>query len=341
MLVILYSAFGDLALALAALQSIRTHHKNSRLVFLTRDNLWQAIQPFGLFDEAILDGHERLFFRNHHGAVKILRQIESYKFATIYDLHNNHRSRSQLLLLRLRRRIKLKFFGFAKVRSFPRARLPLYRPVRGKVWNSHITTALGEWLGTTGVACDKPPDLSALTPHLASSLPKEAQALTQPFALLVAGGSLVRKTSSNLWPPQKIKIWPARHYAEIAERLSKRGLCPVLIGTEQDRPLVEPILARVPESVDLLGKTNLLALVALAQEATVVIANDNGPAHWLSLAGAPVVSLFGKQPPARVWSPIGQNVQVLTSPILADLSPDTVWQAVEKILCEKNLTSKN
>ena len=337
MLVILYSAFGDLALALAALQAIGRHHKDSRLVFLTRDNLWQAIQPFGLFDEAILDSHERLFFRNHQGATKILRQIESHKFATIYDLHNNHRSRSQILLLRLRRILKLRPFGFAKVYSFPRTRLPLYRPVRGKAWNRHMTQALHQWLGTTGVPCDKPPDLSALTPHLASSLPKEAQALTQPFALLVAGGSLARKTSSNLWPPQKIKIWPSRHYAEIAERLSKRGIVSVLIGTEQDRPFIEPILARVPESLDLLGKTDLLALVALGQQATVVIANDNGPAHWLSLAGAPTVSLFGARPPAEVWSPIGDKVQVLTSPILADLTPDRVWQAVESILNEKKL----
>ena len=290
-LVILYSAFGDLALALSALQAIHQHHQGARLVFLTRANLWQAIQPFALFDQAILDNHERLFFRNHQGAIKILKQIESHQFATIYDLHNNHRSRTQILLLRLRRILKLKLFGFAKVHSFPRARLPLYRPVRGKVWNTHITTALSEWLATAGVTCDQQADISPLTQQQAS-LP---QNLTQPFALLVAGGSLARKTGSRLWPPRKIKTWPARYYAEIAERLNQRGIRPVLIGTEQDRPFVAPIIARVPDSLDLLGKTDLPALIALAQK--------NRPRHRQRQRPRPLARSHRSTRPLALWQP--------------------------------------
>ena len=332
---ILYSSFGDLALALPALQSLRQHHKNAHLVFLTREPLRQAIVPFNIFDEFILDQQQRLFFRNHKYALALLRKIESHKFTHIYDLHNNHRAKTHLLLLSLRRILRLRLFGKPKVYAFPRARLPLYRPIRNP-WQVHVTTALHEWLSAHGVKSSPTPHTNSLTlPPIPPEIAKEiAQELSQEsrFALLVAGGSMTRSVSSNRWPPTPAKIWPARNYATLAQQLAQHGVRPVLIGTEIDRAIVSVIAERTPQALNLLGKTDLPTLLALGQKATVVIANDCGPAHWLAIAGAPIVSLFGKSPPASVWRPQGVQVVVLEHEPLADLAPDVVWRAVEPIL---------
>ncbi|HRZ86771.1 MAG TPA: lipopolysaccharide heptosyltransferase II, partial [bacterium] len=106
------------------------------------------------------------------------------------------------------------------------------------------------------------------------------------------------------------KRWPAERFGELAAQLSERfGAGIVVCGGENDAPLAERIREACGELTDLTGRTDLVQLAAVLARCDVVVANDSGPMHVASAAGAPVVAIFGSTDP-RVTSPAGAHVIV-------------------------------
>ena len=102
------------------------------------------------------------------------------------------------------------------------------------------------------------------------------------------------------WPA---KIWPAERFAELALRLTdKNGILPgariALIGTRGDEEKVRPIVAAIPENrmVNLIGRTDLLTLVAVLKRCALYIGNDSGPLYLSVAAGIPGLGLMGPSP---------------------------------------------
>ncbi len=127
------------------------------------------------------------------------------------------------------------------------------------------------------------------------------------------------------------KRWPAEFYASIAERLAAEGWTVAVIGSEQERPIAETILARVPTVRDLTGRTGFADIARLGAQAGLVVANDTGPAHLAAAAGAPTVSLFSADSDPALSAPRGR-VKILRSPNLADLPVETVWATVQSLI---------
>jgi heptosyltransferase II len=100
------------------------------------------------------------------------------------------------------------------------------------------------------------------------------------------------------------KCWPA--FPEFVRRLTASGrqvlICP---GPSE----VEGAQRLYPDALRLEG-VGLGAYNALMQRATLVVANDTGPAHMAAGVGAPLLSVLG---PTVVehWGPWGPQVQIL------------------------------
>ncbi|MDA7984561.1 MAG: hypothetical protein MPJ52_03210 [Alphaproteobacteria bacterium] len=316
-LVILYSAFGDLALCLPALQAVKQHHPGAQLVFLTRQNMADNIKPFNIFSDFLIDRRERPLGASKNEFGKFIARMNQRKFSHVYDLHNNDRSRMHRLFLKLHQ-------PRARVTAFHRQKLELYRPVRNPV-NKPFNEAIGDFLRQCGV---KPvaADLSAVGEPDAALV----AALPENFAILAPGGSIARGKNSRLWPPRSIKMWPARNFAEIARRLHLNGVQPLVVGLEAERNSFNVIRDACPQAIDMLGKTDAAAFIHLGRRAKLMVAGDTGAAHWANLGGASIVSLFGAKPPATVWAPPGATV-IQREP-LPLLEADEVWQVVEQTL---------
>ena len=120
-----------------------------------------------------------------------------------------------------------------------------------------------------------------------------------PYAVLALGAN---------WPN---KIWPPRHFAALADRLSRQGIVPAAIGAAGDHKLYEEVMAftEVPP-VDLTGKTNLQQLAAVIQGAVVFIGGDTGPMHMAAALGVKTICLMGPTDANRN-GPYGQPQRAL------------------------------
>jgi lipopolysaccharide heptosyltransferase I len=147
------------------------------------------------------------------------------------------------------------------------------------------------------------------------------------------------------------KRWPPEHFAEIGQRaLSTLGASVVVVGAPEDRPLGQAILDRLGKRgwpvLDLVGRTSLTGLAAVAAESDVVLSNDTGPLHLAVAAGARVVAVFTCTDPEKT-GPYGPDSAVVRTGVwcagscvrrcdrmecMGELSPDRVWPAVARML---------
>lgn len=98
--------------------------------------------------------------------------------------------------------------------------------------------------------------------------------------------------------------WPAHRYVAVAAELSKRGVEVLITGDPSEVLLAEFVAARagLPSSAVLAGTLTVTDLMALIQDAQLLICGDTGVAHIATATGTPSVLLFGPTPPDH-WGP--------------------------------------
>ncbi len=107
------------------------------------------------------------------------------------------------------------------------------------------------------------------------------------------------------------KLWYNDRFAELADKLAAKGVFIVFTGGIADKKVITGIQERMShKSLDLTGKSSLIELAALYQEADLVISTDTGPMHIAAAVGTPIVALFGPTAPWRT-GPHGEGHQVL------------------------------
>ena len=131
-----------------------------------------------------------------------------------------------------------------------------------------------------------------------------------PVRFVFATDDADRQYVASLVPPRyavlspgtnwATKRWPPEHFAALAKPLRERfGLESVIAGGPGDTALGKQIVAQAgPGIVDLTGRTNLRQLVALLEQAKLVVANDSGPMHIAAALNRPLVAPYGPTSPA-------------------------------------------
>jgi ADP-heptose:LPS heptosyltransferase len=107
------------------------------------------------------------------------------------------------------------------------------------------------------------------------------------------------------------KIWPAERFAALARKLVAGplpGAAMAVFGGPGalERQIAEPLLAALPDAIDLVGRLSLPEAAACLRRATIFVGNDSGLMHLASAAGTRVVGLFGPTP-AYEYAPLGAS----------------------------------
>ena len=113
------------------------------------------------------------------------------------------------------------------------------------------------------------------------------------------------------------KRWPPRRVAEVVRMLTADpGATCVLIGAAGDRQAGREIESTLPSGVhvvDLIGRTDLRALIGVLSRCAAFVSNDSGAMHLAAATGVPVTAIFGPTN-ERATAPIGDH-DVLVHPV--------------------------
>jgi ADP-heptose:LPS heptosyltransferase len=137
------------------------------------------------------------------------------------------------------------------------------------------------------------PDISASSPFHFFNKADEVFAMR---ALDVAG--ILEKSGWILVAPgaaSERKRWPVQYFREVIRMLHERtGKKVLLVGTLDERPVANSILAELPGIVGVLcGDLILPETAALIANASLVVANDSAIMHLGFELGTPTVGIFG------------------------------------------------
>jgi ADP-heptose:LPS heptosyltransferase len=127
-------------------------------------------------------------------------------------------------------------------------------------------------------------------------------------AALPGGRPVIALGPTANWPP---KMWPAERFAAVFHALAAKalpGAVPAVLGGPGDaeRAMAAPLLALLPEAIDLVGTLSLPEAAACLDRAALFVGNDSGLMHLAAATGTPTIGLFGPTPAAE-YAPVGRR----------------------------------
>jgi ADP-heptose:LPS heptosyltransferase len=94
--------------------------------------------------------------------------------------------------------------------------------------------------------------------------------------------------------------WPARRFAELADRIAEHGMAVVLTGSAEEKEITQQVARHMgAPALDLTGQTDLGAMAALVSQAALVVCNDTGMSHIAAAVNTPSVVISSGADAAR------------------------------------------
>ena len=117
---------------------------------------------------------------------------------------------------------------------------------------------------------------------------------------------------------RNFRNWSAENYAAAANHARKKFGCRIIL-TGGPSDLERDYGRRIcdicgPDTVNLVGKTNLKELLAVLETADALICPDSGPAHMATAAGTPVIGLYATSNPERSGPYLSRELTVNAYP---------------------------
>ena len=289
-LVIKHGALGDIVQAFDAFASLRQGPPTDRLVLMTSPPFAGLARLMPWFDEVVVDPRAGLL---HFAANRRLIKLLTAGWSRIYDFQCSGRTARYFRFII--RWTGSEFVGTARGASHP---LPSMDGVNNR--DRMLRTAELGGCPATQASLDW--------------LQGAAEPWPDRLAVLVPGCS----------PAKPGKRWPAERYAGLAAMLLEAGFQPAVAGTEADRTEADIILAKAPDTLDLIGTTPLPRLAGAFSAASLVVGNDTGPVFLAARCGAPTLMLMGPDTDPSMSAPVGPHASWLKVEDLNRLDPAAV-----------------
>lgn len=141
----------------------------------------------------------------------------------------------------------------------------------------------------------------------------ETQQVHEKLTTLGVTGPYVVMAPGARWA---VKEWPTDYFAQVGEALALDGYAVILVGTAEDSPKAQQIIAAgtATNYTDLTGQTTLKELMALIKNSVLYISADTGPLHLANALQKPLIALFGTTSPERTGPYGSPHIHVLISP---------------------------
>jgi len=131
------------------------------------------------------------------------------------------------------------------------------------------------------------------------------------------------------------KLWSIDAYIALGNALLARipNLRIVITGTSNESFLAKKFEKKVPNTINLVGKTTVSDLSALMKRANLFIAHDCGVFHIAAASNVPMVGLYGPTNPVLTGPyPLKPQHVVIKKESMADIAVDEVVETAQKLL---------
>ena len=107
--------------------------------------------------------------------------------------------------------------------------------------------------------------------------------------------------------------WAIDNYVQLIKSIDLNKFKVFISGTENERKLIQQIIAQYPEATDIIGKLNLSQFISFINAADGLIACSTGPLHIASVCDKTAIGLFTDIRPMHPgrWSPIGNKTRIV------------------------------
>lgn len=290
--------------ALAAVKLIRERHVGARFTLLTTEATKEIAEKSPYFDTVEADGKPT----EPQAITKLIGRIRAAKYDMIYDLEGSSRTNNY----------------FQGLRPWP----PKWSgPIAGASHayldpnrnDLHPMQRLAGQLVAAGIPVSGPlePDLSWLR-----QIMRDAPRLRPDYFGIHGRYVLLLPRGSNADPG---RCWPEDKYIDLAKRIARNGVTPVVLGGTDERNLGAAIAKEVPSAKNLVTRSDLFQCIGLAERAAFAVGDDVELMHVAAAAGTPSLVFLSSLHRPELAAPKGKGgVVEFTAAVIADLPVDQV-----------------
>jgi ADP-heptose:LPS heptosyltransferase len=276
-LVMRFSAFGDVAMTLPVLKEFLEQHPEVEITFLSREKFRALVEevPQIKFVTADLEGKHKGVW----GLFKLYKEINHQNFVAVADLHN-------VLRTKIIRRffafhdIKMAFLdkGRAERKALIRKENKVRKPIKP------IVERYADVFREMGYEFQ-------LSHQLTTKEKSNENAVgIAPFAMYEG------------------KMFPLDKMRPVALKLADKGTKVYLFGSKEEAKELESWEKLNPNIESIAGKLGLKEELKLIQKLSVMISMDSANMHLASLVGTKVVSIWGNTHPFMGFLGYGQSL---------------------------------
>ena len=283
-----YKGMGSIIQATPLIQSLRKNYPEAKIIFITTQTNEELLKKIKCIDEIIV-----LNDRNSFILVKSLPsfilKIISKKIDIYYDLeiYSNISTLISALSMAKNR------FGFYLRSSDYRLGIythMMFYNIKSPIYQTYLQFArlsIAEENIVTDILSIKSTDSLKPSSKIIENIKSKKYIVINPNA-------------SDLRIERR---WDAQKFSDLIKRISEKypSLEIILIGNKNEKKYVDEIINSVNNKsvISLAGETSIEELIAIIENAEVLITNDTGPLHLAFATKTKVVALFGPCSPAQ------------------------------------------
>jgi len=274
--VLRFSALGDVVLTSPAIEPLHTACPNTRILYAVKERLAPLVAHNPHVTEVVA-------LREGEGPVSFARRLRAHRIGAVLDLHGKLRSKLLRALLPGLPTVVWHKRDFAEMVPVKLALRPYHAPMRfADRFHEAVEELVGRALPRGRLRHFLGPDDSRLAGEILEGAGVD---LSRPLLGLSPGAN---------WATKR---WPAERFGELARRALAHGIQVAVQGSASELDLGRTVCALAPGTVDLCGKLDLPGLGGFIARCTAFAANDSGPMHLARGLGVPTLAFFGSTDP--------------------------------------------
>lgn len=309
-LIVKLSAIGDVVHTLPALNAIRHCYPGAHIDWLVEEAAADLIIGHRALDQVFI-AQRKTWLSDFKTAdrgrliseiARFIQTLRSRRYDMVFDFQFSLKGALWIAMTRARRKI-----GFGPgLEHQEHSHLVLNERIPAVSMEVHALERGLQMLKAVGIEA----------PQVSYQLPITPEHIRQAERLLMAHGISSQRPFVAVNPMAKweTKLWEIDKFAKLVDIIQDKFKLPVVFtGGPEDRAYIDTIRKQMKTAApNLAGRTSLLSLAALLQQAQLMVTTDTGPMHIAAAVDTPTIAVFGPTAPWRT-GPYGQQHQVIVA----------------------------